>query len=102
MQRYIRRGLAVALTAVGLAACVDSLVPSEPRVTHPSPAFSVGGTVNGAAICTPCPPGLVCAAVCNPSPIEIIVVGDSAGADATAALEGQLRTAVAPADTARP
>jgi hypothetical protein len=101
MQRYIRRGLAVALTTVGLVACVDSLAPSEPRATHPSPAFSVGGTVDGAAICTPCPPGLVCAAVCNPLPIEISVAGDSAGTDATAGL-GQLRTAVAPADTARP
>jgi hypothetical protein len=100
MQRYIHRGLAVALTAAGLAACVDSLAPSEPRATHPSPAFSVSAIVDGAVICTPCPPGLVCAAVCNPLPIEISVTGDSAGTDATVTL-GQLRTAVPPSDTAR-
>jgi hypothetical protein len=103
MQRYTRRGLVVALTAMGLAACVDSLAPSEPRATHPSPTFSVSGIVDGAVICTPCPPGLICAAVCNSfPPIEVSVVGDTAGTGATVVLgpAPELRTAIAPADTA--
>jgi hypothetical protein len=86
MQCYIRRGLAVALTAIGLNACADSLAPTEPRAARLPAAFSITGSADGTVICTPCPPGLICAAVCNPfPPIEVFppVAGDSTGADST-------------------
>ena len=78
MERYVRRGLAVALMVIGLAACAESLAPTEPRTTPSAPAFSVsGGVTDTIPVCPPCPPGMMCAAVCEPSPqIELLPPAD--------------------------
>lgn len=106
MQRYIRRALAAALTAIGLIACADSLAPTKPRATRSSPAFSITGSVDAGVICTPCPPGLICAAVCNfTPPVEVLppVAGDTARTDVIVVLGPAAvpRTPVAPSDTAQ-
>jgi hypothetical protein len=67
MQRNVFRTFAVALTVVVLAACADSLAPTAPPLA-PASAFNVSiGT--DLAFCQPlCAPGVICAAVCAPTP----------------------------------
>jgi hypothetical protein len=69
MQRMIRCSAFVALTVLGVAACADSVAPPRPGAT-PAPVFDV---IAGNSVCKPCPPGSVCAAVCEPISIEIVV-----------------------------
>lgn len=92
MQRSIFRGLAgavVAVAVIGLAACAESLAPVESRAAIGSPSFDVTIDIGGGEICTPCPPGVVCAAVCetsDPEPVPEVAVdtASTAGTDATA------------------
>jgi hypothetical protein len=80
MHDHVRRGFAAALAAIALVACADSLAPSDPRAVRSSPALSTSGNADGTVICTPCPPGLICPAVCSPLPFEIVpAAGDSTG-----------------------
>ncbi len=74
MQSYIRRGVAVAFTVVGLAACADPFAPPEPRAAGSPPAFSISGSTIGTVLCTPCPPGMMCAQVCEPSSPQVEVL----------------------------
>jgi hypothetical protein len=82
MQRSTRRGLAVALMSIDLAACADAIAPIDSRAVGSSPALGTEVSVDGTLICTPCPPGLVCIAMCDhTAPIEVEVpttVRDSA------------------------
>jgi hypothetical protein len=69
MQRVVRCGSIAALIVLGVGGCADSVAPPQPRAM-PSPVFDVTA---GVTVCKPCPPGSVCAAVCEPIPIEIVV-----------------------------
>jgi hypothetical protein len=71
MQRIARRGISAALTLLGVAGCVDPVAPTESRST-PLPTFDV---IVGSALCKPCPPGMICAAVCEPFPGDVGVGG---------------------------
>jgi len=88
----MRRGLVaaiVAIAAIGLAACADSLAPVAPRVAS-SPSFDLSIDVGGVEICTPCPPGLICAAVCETSdPVPVPeVAGDTTTKEGTSVSVG--------------
>jgi hypothetical protein len=72
MHLYDRRGLATTLTALagialGLTACAsDSLAPQASLASHPSRTAATSASANRRATCLPpCPPGVVCAAVCT-------------------------------------
>jgi hypothetical protein len=71
MQRIARRGISAALTLLGVAGCVDPVAPTESRST-PLPTFDVSV---GSVLCKPCPPGVICAAVCEPLPEHVGVGG---------------------------
>jgi hypothetical protein len=80
MTRTIRFGLAAASTvAAVVVGCADSGSPTGPASIR-GPAFNAA---SGTTVCTPCPPGLVCAAVCTPYSVEIVVpdATDATGTD---------------------
>jgi H+/gluconate symporter-like permease len=89
MQRNAFRAFAVALAVAVLAACADSIAPTTPPLA-PASAFNVGIRTD-LAFCQPlCAPGVICAAVCAPTPpfdIEEpdapIAVGTAPGAHPT-------------------
>jgi hypothetical protein len=69
MQRIACCGFGIVLTVLGGAGCADTLAPPE-RSSRPLPTFDV---TTGGDVCAPCPPGVICAALCDPLPIDIVV-----------------------------
>ena len=87
MQRSSLRGAAGSISAIvviGLAACAESLAPVESLA--PTEPASSDATIHfsGGEICTPCPPGVVCAAVCQTfDPVPVPEVPGDTTSDGT-------------------
>jgi hypothetical protein len=74
MERYVRpRHVVAVMIIVGVAACGESLAPERPRPARSAPSFGAAT----ACRMPPCPPGDVCAAVCEPiePPVEVVDSG---------------------------
>jgi hypothetical protein len=66
MQRIARSWFGAALILVGLSGCADFVAPTERDPSARStPTFDV-------TICSPCPPGVICATVCEPTPVIVV------------------------------
>lgn len=83
MKRIARYGFAAAITILGLSACADSATSTESRAADSKAGAALATEISpGTQLCKPCPPGQVCAAVCEDPSEDLINPGGRRSPDA--------------------